>query len=175
MNEKIAIIGTREPDGIQEIAAFELAFMLTLHYEIIVKTGAAMGIDHKAMQGASCRIPILLEVVLPWDRYNHEIIPEGAKITVASSTRNPEWYRSVQDLHPAPYRLTTNARHLHARNYGIVEGTKLVVAMPNPKGGGGTAQGIRVARSLDIPVLQFDRGTVKDPETILAAVRNFLK
>lgn len=95
---------------------------------------------------------------------------------MASSARNPTWYDSVEALHPAPHRLTVNARHLHARNYGIIADPPvvLVVALPNARGEGGTAQGIRIAKSLDIPVIQFNCGRLRSTEELTNEVRNFL-
>ena len=42
-----------------------------------------------------------------------------------------------------------------ARNYGVVEGCALVVALPLVKDNGGTGQGIRIARALNIPLIQM--------------------
>lgn len=55
--------------------------------------------------------------------------------------------------HPNPHSLSPGSVRLHARNYGIVSKSTAVIACPSEKpGGGGTGQGIRIAKDLNIPV-----------------------
>ena len=148
---KVAIIGTREPTEDQLINARTLASTLSVE-GYTVATGAAYGVDHAAMQGATG--PGVLEVYLPWPSYNKELVPAHAKRIVYDDLKFPSWADSVQKYHPAPSRLTGAARKLMARNYGIVEGCALVIALPQKEGTGGTGQGIRIARALGTPLIQ---------------------
>lgn len=151
----VAIIGTREPDQFQRHYALRLALTLSRDFGVTIVTGAAYGIDHAAMNGA---IPGKLIAVLPWASYNQDIVPGWAKKRIYDPKRDLTWTESVRRYHPAPDKLTRGAFALHARNYGIIHKTCLTIAMPDDKGGGGTAQGIRIAKDLSIPVMQFNRG-----------------
>ena len=158
-DDSYAIIGTRDPDENQREAARTLAFLIACLRRKKVRTGAAYGIDEAAMVGTQ---GTNLDVFLPWSSYNRDIVPSGSRVVVYSPSAHPEWTASVARYHPAAARLSRGAFALHARNYGIVVGTKTVIAFPDPKGGGGTAQGIRIAHGLHIPVIQADKGTIRD-------------
>lgn len=158
-DDSYAIIGTRDPDENQREAARTLAFLIACLRRKKVRTGAAYGIDEAAMVGTQ---GTNLDVYLPWATYNRDIVPPGSRVVVYSPAEHAEWTASVAQYHPAAGRLSRGAFALHARNYGIVAGAKTVIAFPDPKGGGGTAQGIRIARGLKIPVIQADKGTISD-------------
>jgi len=167
----VAIIGTRNPDHQQERKARFLSYELSHSHNCTISTGAAYGIDEAAMKGALAE---KLNVYLPWSSYNREIIPDRAKIVVASERLHPHWYASVTQYHPAASRLKPGVRSLHARNYGILEHADLVIAFPNEDGGGGTGQAIRIAEALNIPVMQFNKGAeaVLMNQTLLTAVNH---
>lgn len=165
--EGYAIIGTREPDENQSIAAFNLAFAIAILSGQQVRTGAANGIDEKAMQGTQGRN---LAVYLPWASYNRNIIPGGASIIVYSPKLHEDWTLSVKRYHNAYSRLTRGAIALHARNYGIVKGTKAVIAFPDNRGEGGTGQGIRIAKALGIQLIQANRGTIENAAIFIGMV-----
>lgn len=164
---KIAIIGTREPDVNQSIVAKNLAFSLTYLKGFVVKTGAAVGIDFIAMKAS---LVSQLEVYLPWGKYNMGAIPYGTKRVVYNPMVHRAWTESVTKFHPNPKALTNGAVCLHARNYGIVENCELVIAFPNAVGGGGTAQGIRIAKHLGIPVIQGNKGSVNPPDFCISVL-----
>lgn len=153
MSDYVAIIGTRKPDENQELAAFELARRLN-SAGIRTRTGAAFGVDNACMRGS---VPSMLSVVLPWASYNREIVPAGCERIVFDPRVHDHWNKSVDKYHPKPSALTRGARALHARNFGIIEPCVAVVAMPDENGGGGTAQGIRIAKDLGISVFQHNR------------------
>lgn len=157
--DKYAIIGTRDPDEAQELAAYHLAFSISYLGNKIVATGGAYGIDKKAMDGALSK---LLRVYLPWDGYNHFIIPVGTRKIVYNPAIHTDWKNSVFSYHPNPNRLSGLSIALHARNFGIIFGCKVVIAFPRPDGSGGTGQGIRIANALNIPVIQANKGTIQD-------------
>ena len=165
----VAIIGTRYPDQHQERAARFLAYQLSHYYGCRIKTGGAYGIDQAAMLGAQVD---LLDVYLPWASYNNEIIPKGANRIIADRVRHAAWFESVGVYHPAPDSLSGGAWALHARNFGIIQPAKLVIAFPNETGVGGTGQGIRIAKALNIQVMQFNKGNglVHHNQMLLTAV-----
>lgn len=157
----VAIIGTRDPNVYQRMAATALASRLSRDHGITIATGGAYGIDQAAMNGAK---PSLLEVYLPWASYNREVIPRDAgKIIIADPIRHRAWFESVDRYHPNPAALKHSVRALHARNYGIVIGRDLVIAFPHAEGSGGTGQGIRIAEAEGIPLWQFHQDSVIPP------------
>lgn len=157
--DSYAIIGTREPDEAQAEVAFRLAWAIAILGGQIVRTGGAYGIDQKAMEGTQGRN---LEVYLPWASYNQVIVPNTARRIVYDPKVHTSWTDSVGLYHPNAVRLSRSILSLHARNFGIVHGVRTVIALPSEDGGGGTGQGIRIARALRIPVIQANRGTIND-------------
>lgn len=154
-----AIIGTRNPDEAQSLVATQLAFAISIIGGCKVHTGAADGIDTKAMVATGGKN---LVVFLPWASYNKHLIPVGATIVVYDPSIHHEWSASVHTYHPAASRLSRGAFALHARNFGIVEGCAGVIALPGEDGGGGTGQGIRIANGLGIQVIQGNKGSISD-------------
>jgi hypothetical protein len=153
-----AIIGTREPDSAQRQVAAQLSSIISCWHT--VRTGGEYGIDFMVMQAAAPS----LEVYLPWAAYNRQIIPRAARVIVYDPYVHKTWTESVQLYHPAPARLAPEVQAGHARRFGIVEGCAGVVALPGPGGSGSAAQGIRVARALKIPLVQGNRGHIKDAD-----------
>lgn len=162
---KVAIIGTRDPSPSQSQAANQLAKNLSEN-GVTITTGAADGIDTDAMRGA---LPGFLRVYLPWATYNKENIPFHAQRTIYDPIAHHTWLDSVR-LHPAATHLTRGALKLHARNYGILmdeEPADACVAFPNTTGGGGTAQGIRIARAMKIPLMVLPKNVPFGYQTLL--------
>lgn len=170
----VAIIGTRAPDKLQTQYAAALASELSYRHDVTIATGGAFGIDQAAMTGAKLD---RLMVYLPWRSYNQSIVPwTVATIVVADPAQHPAWFASVDQYHPNPSALTRGTRALHARNFGIVQDRTLVLAFPNDQGGGGTGQGIRIAKGLGVPVLQFERGSLIPPySAVLADILQLLR
>lgn len=154
-----AIIGTRKPDEAQIEVAKTLAFAISCLRRFKVRTGAAYGIDKIAMEGTGGRN---LEVYLPWESYNRDIIPPQATVVVYDPKVHVSWTASVKRFHPNPFILSHGATCLHARNFGIVSGCKGVIALPDETGGGGTGQGIRIAKALGIPIVQGNKTSILD-------------
>ena len=144
--------------------ATHLAFAIAVIGGKTVRTGGAYGIDQNAMEGSRGKN---LEVYLPWASYNRDIIPPTARVVVFDPAVHTDWSASVGLYHPAANRLGRGAFSLHARNYGIVHGVKACIAFPDTSGGGGTGQGIRICKGLNIPVYQFNKGSIQDaPRTL---------
>jgi len=147
---KIAIIGTRNPSQRQLVLAAAAARKFSF-LDYVIATGAAMGIDHAAMLNAT---PKNLRVYLPWYSYNSGIIPRDCTHKIVyDELVHLDWRDSVIQYHPNPSFLTQGAFKLHARNFGIIEGSCLVCAFPQEDGNGGTRQGIRIATGLGIKVV----------------------
>lgn len=158
-----AIIGTRQPDHNQAECAKHLAFAIAVLGRHTVRTGAAYGIDQRAMEGTH---GTNLEVFLPWSTYNRDIVPCRARVIVYDPERHKAWGDSVRTYHPAWRHLSHSAFALHARNYGIICGESesrvaAVVAFPG-KSRGGTEQGIRIARAYGIPIVEGRFGKIED-------------
>jgi predicted Rossmann-fold nucleotide-binding protein len=169
-NTEIAIIGTRDPSVEQAEVAYNVAWQLSHYCGIGIRTGGAGGVDDQAMKGAA---PGLLTVCVPWPDYNRHIVPHHAKVIVYNRLKHPTWTESVAKYHPFPNKLTTGAFKLMARNYGIIEGSKAVLALPNSKGMGGTLQGITIARNLGIPLWSFSKGN-SIPDNLIYHLKSLL-
>lgn len=81
---------------------------------------------------------------------------ERVSLEVYDPRPHRAWTGSVRTYHPAPERLTRGMFALHARNFGIVANAVAVIAAAKDSAqGGGTGQGIRIARGLGIPVIDL--------------------
>lgn len=110
----------------------------------------------------------LLDLYLPWNRYNWQITPRMATRYTYSHFQFPDWTTSVTKYHPAPERLTSAAFNLMARNYGIFTHptlADLAIAFPGTATGG-TDQSIRIAQDLKIPLLVWRSNQVLNEQKI---------
>lgn len=99
------------------------------------------------------------EMYIPWSGFNGApkndprfIVPEFT----------PELIALAEKFHPAWNRCSFGAKKLHARNGCQILGKDLTTPVdmvvcwtPEGKGGGGTGQAIRIAKSLDIPIFDL--------------------
>jgi hypothetical protein len=158
----------------------EAARKAAVHGHTVV-TGAAEGADQLAAETALAAGG-KVELVLPWGDFNQEWVQsmianygtDRVTTVVYVPLECPDWTQSVYDYHPACQNgkmgLEPGAFRLHARNYGIVYNSQTVIALPGRKfGGGGTAQGLRVAYGLRIR--RFDLSD-KQGRDALAAMLN---
>lgn len=132
-------------------------------------SGAAPGADQLAVITA-LEAGGAVELYLPWRTYEQEFVetvvarfPGQVRLEVYYGNQNNAWGRSVQQYHPGWANLTQGAYALHARNYGIVhtpEGpVNEVYALPSKKrGGGGTGQGMRIAKATGVPLYDLTTG-----------------
>lgn len=154
MSEKdwIAIIGSREPKYNQVSAVIEFIKSIDKDTKKIV-SGCAYGIDAMALMTAF-KLGFETIGILPWNNYNRDVQQFCTGVVCVDDFEEKDRdaaYASVYANHPAPERLTQGAMKLHARNYGIIYWSSLVIACPSNKpGGGGTGQGIRLANKLGI-------------------------
>lgn len=170
-NFTYAGIGSRETpqdvlDGMEAIA-------YTLAAGWNLRSGAADGADSAFERGAEHGgAGHATELYLPWPGYN-----DRKEATLHHPT--PEAYLLSSDFHPAWPHLSRGAKSLHARNAHIILGADLdaparfvLCWTPRAKGGGGTGQGIRIARHYKVPV--YDLADEKIRERVLSTT-NFMR
>jgi len=115
-----------------------------------LRSGGAEGADSAFEQGAG----ELKEIFLPWPKFNGNespfVSPSPAAILLASK------------LHPAWNRCSQGAKKLHARNMHQILGrdlktpSQLVICWTiNGEMKGGTAQAMRLAQQLEIPIFNL--------------------
>ncbi|HEY8531123.1 MAG TPA: hypothetical protein VIL08_02635 [Limnochorda sp.] len=172
---KIACVGTRDyrqmPEEWRHLFVDAVRWLAEWGYSIA--TGGAKGADQIAAVNA-CLYGSKVQLYLPDPDYERQWIEEDLLGPFASPwqveeiiydpAKHQHWAESVRKYHPNPAALSPGVFRLMARNYGIVEGAKAVIALPKrrrlPNGQeslGGTGQGIRIAKALGIPV--FDLST----------------
>lgn len=144
----VAVIGTRNPTTKQEhLCKLWVQTLLGKGFGIV--TGGCKGIDQIAMNEANKIDPRKVFVILPWYSYERQAIHKHNKVLVYNPRKHKGWYDSVFKYHPNASNLGPGGIKLHARNYGIVVNSVAVLAFPSSKpGGGGTGQGIRIAKAL---------------------------
>lgn len=150
ITKRIAIIGTRQPSLEMAVLCKKIAVAFRdLNCGLV--TGNADGIDSIAQRVWNEIHRERVTLVLPWPNFNNQHVYGGNRLVYYKG--QPEWAASVTRYHPAPDRLSEAVFKLHARNYGIVEMADAVIAFPRDgREGGGTGQGIRVARALGKPL-----------------------
>ena len=151
MNKCYAGIGSRETPKDVQVAMKELASDLGW-FGWTLRSGAADGADAAFESGLLQHHP--REIYLPWPRFNshpsplHDVCDEAMVIARA--------------MHPHWDKLGSGARLLHGRNTYQVLGLTLdapvqcvICWTPGGKGGGGTGQALRLAKSRSIPIFDL--------------------
>lgn len=120
-----------------------------------LRSGHAEGADWAFEVGAQ----EMCVAYLPWASFNQNL-SSGARKVLYKETE--ESWALVQEIHPAPNRLTHGARKLHGRNVWQVLGsslstpsTALVCWTPDGKTVGGTATAITLAERSGVPVFNL--------------------
>jgi len=165
--KEYAAIGTRDLYSEQSMLCYRVGKLMAQHGWIL-HTGAAQGADQTYALGA-LRAGGRVMLHLPWDTYERHWVAEvrahyPGKVRSQSVEESPQYTKaegSVLTFHPAADRLKRGALLLHARNYNIISPyldnpVRFVVALPSSRGGG-TMQGIRVAKALHVPVIRADK------------------
>jgi hypothetical protein len=148
---RIACIGTRELTKEENALLVEIGAWL-VRQGYIVSTGLAVGSDQAFGWGANSVDPTRLELWQPWPNYEKASIKPG---NIVHPSPEPWMFEMTSKYHPNWEACSQGTRRLHARNVGIVVGVKSVVALPGRQRLGGTGQGMRIAASLGIPVLNL--------------------
>lgn len=126
-----------------------------------LRSGGAIGSDLAFEHGAREDCDIYFAWDTPYLRYGRAII----------SPELPNWekaHKIAEQYHPAWDKLTDGAKALHARNSYIILGDDLnspvslvVCYTKNGEEIGGTAQGMRLAKAYNIPILNLFHENVK--------------
>lgn len=151
---RIACIGSREITDSQRDLFFKVGAWITSndHY---ISSGNADGSDSAFAAGGNSVNPRNVIIYLPWATYNKAYLHKDNRIL---KEPDEDWFDKTAPFHAKWNELTQGVRRLMARNYGIVHRANKVIALLNHSkiGGGGTGQGVRIAQSLKIPVLDLN-------------------
>ena len=132
-----------------------------------LRSGAADGADSAFASGVKKRA----EIWIPWKNFGEPHNPNHTYRVISNNDKNA--FESVNQFHPSGPNLSQAARKLMARNYRQIVSTtiedgndsKFVICWtPNGELKGGTAQAIKIAESLNIPV--FNLAIKKDYDRI---------
>jgi predicted Rossmann-fold nucleotide-binding protein len=158
---RVACIGKRDITTIEYAKLVLIGERLAQLGHIIV-TGNARGSDQAYAAGANEIDPYLVELHLPWDKYETAVIKWNRnKVYVTGD--DPIYRNTAAYHHPAWEKLSRGPRALHTRNVSIIKEADCVIALPNwdKPGGGGTGMGIRLAKHFNIKL--YD---ISNPETM---------
>lgn len=145
--EYIACIGSRTLNFKEQDFCYKIGVFLSQKYNI--KSGNAVGADQSYAKGVNSVNPKQMYLYLPYKTYNSNAIIHGNNVIYDPKK---EWFDIAKKLHFNWNRLNNTVKCLHARNIGIVEDVKFVVAFPNKSHGGGTVMGMRIAEINKIKV-----------------------
>lgn len=150
-------IGSRKTPFQIKLQMMEIA--KTLGYNgYTLRSGGADGADSAFEMGVTQMVGATADIYLPWARFNG-----NPSELILNRMVNEDRARAIAaEFHPAWDNLSPVARKFHARNSYQVLGSVLkrpsafiICWTPNAKGGGGTGQALRVARSYDIPIMDL--------------------
>lgn len=131
--------------------------------DYIVYSGNANGADVAFQLGSNGQCVVFL----PWARFNFGVFEPTPKYHLDHFIvgGEPEGLESVYEFHPNPKQLTAGARKLMARNYYQIHGYKdypkvdfvMCCADQDNLGNvkGGTGQAVRIAKSMNIPIINI--------------------
>lgn len=163
---RIAGIGSRELRGEWLNVCAKLGeWIVRCGHEL--HSGGAQGTDQSFAQGGNRVDPTRVFIHLPWLSYERGALVLGNHVDVLASMNNKEQqsYREyAKSHHPAWSHLTNGGQLLQARNGRIIfpngypgQPVDLVLAWPSAKiGGGGTGQGMRMAKAEGIPLVNLN-------------------
>ena len=150
--KKIACIGTRDiSDDMRNKLELFGKMIVMRGYEL--HTGNAIGSDAAFAAGGN-RLPQQVHLHLPWSSYNAGLINPQNVLHVAHSSAMATLAASC---HPAYAACSQGTKKLLTRNASIVNAADVVVYFLNDSrpGGGGTGHGVRIASTLNKPLLQI--------------------
>jgi len=156
---RVACIGSRDLNSAAISTCEKLgAWVVECGHEL--HTGNALGADQAFARGANRVNPALVHLHLPWKTYEAEAIHPQNRVRSVEDL-NPEdrivFATLAQQYHPVYQRLSQGAQKLMMRNGMIILGCQLVLAWPSKKpGGGGTGQGMRLAKAHTIKLVDLN-------------------
>jgi len=135
----------------------------------VLRSGGANGADSAFEQGCrdhaeSIGCTPAMNIYLPWEGFNGRTTKDGnfPCYHVGVSSEEDRAMKLAAKHHPAWDRCSRMAKQFHARNCFQILGldleseTDIVVCWtPEGKRGGGTGQALRLAESLDIPIIDL--------------------
>lgn len=178
-------IGSREtPDNILRIMSHLARYLFTQGWTL--RSGAADGADSAFEAGVDDQLaetmtngqpyPTAKEIYLPWRGFNHST----SELHPGTIPFNQYEINVSARFHPAWEKCSPSARLLHQRNLRQIIGCEAVngpqmtpvkFVMCWTKGGqpvGGTAQALRIAEAMSIPIINFGKAT--NPKELEALV-----
>ena len=163
---RIAMVGSRSLTDEELLICRHMgAYVASAGFTVV--TGGQFGADMTYAQGAvEAGFPDRIEHVLPWARYNSNVLVErfpDARIRAYDPKTDLQWASYVRQTHPVWDQLSQAAMAFHARNVGIVIGREednsemvdMIMAFPGANYQGGTMQAFRLARFFDIPIVDL--------------------
>jgi len=143
----VACIGSRKLNSEERNLCYRIGQFLAQGYNI--KSGNAIGADQSYARGVNFINSKQLYLYLPNEKYNNYAIIDGNNVCCKPKK---EWFSIAKELHFYWDTMSYTAKSLHARNVGIIEKCKFVIAFPNEDWGGGTLMGMKVAEKYNIPL-----------------------
>jgi len=160
---KIACIGNRNiPEEYKPILKNIGSYLIKKGF--IIASGNATGSDEWFCKGGNEINPTNINLYLPNKEYNiHLIHPDNNIINIKEDFLSLTEIDSVlEKVHPKWNELRENIKNIHRRNYSIIKNSKYVVCyMDETSEFGGTILGAKIAKTLDIPVINIK--DIKNP------------
>jgi hypothetical protein len=181
----IACIGSRELNNKQLETCRILGEWIVGHGHTL-RSGNAVGADQAFQAGGNKQDPTKVQLCLPWRDMNKAAIVPGNQVINLYREENPR-FAEVEELamscHPNWSRLNAGARKLHMRNVLIVLGehdrpgrADMVIAWPSLKlGGGGTGQGMRVAKRTGVRLVDVSKFEKQDFHNLCLEIKQMGK
>lgn len=170
---RVACIGSRDltraqVEQCQEIGALVVANGFELH------SGNALGADQAFASGANSKHPELVHLHLPWSSYEQESVRPENHVYVYPFGNMKFYVDVAANAHPNWTNLKSAVRKLHARNGSILipngKDVDVCIAWPSSRlGGGGTGQGMRIAQSRGIRLIDL---TKVSPSQVISWLKN---
>jgi hypothetical protein len=167
MIREYAGIGSRDLTPAQREVCVKLGYFLATQGWIL-HTGNAQGADQAFAEGANLVDPKAVRLFLPWRSYEAAAVRDGNQV-FSLEQYSPQQIDVLNEeaaqYHPAWDRLKQGGQKLMMRNGLIIAPTAhlvrhpvaVVLAFPSQKpGGGGTGQGMRLAESYGLPVVDLN-------------------
>lgn len=148
----IACIGSRKITEKQKKICIAIGYFLAkLGHSI--NSGNAEGADCHFAIGANAINPELVNLYLTDKNHNPQFVQLGNSLYYENQF--PEW-EELAKIHPKYNSLKPYVKKLMNRNAGIILNCDLCIAMPNEKVTGGTAHSMKIAQSLNKPIINLN-------------------
>lgn len=165
MKQRVACIGSRQIANWERDLFFNIGKFIVSGGDYI-STGNAKGSDQVFASGGNEINPKNVLIYLPWKNYETYTLNKDNRVLYEPKD---EWFDLTAPFHPGWQNLSQGVKRLMARNYGILNRADKCIARLNHEksNGGGTGQGVRIANSLNIPVLDLNDKSFNEIITFL--------